>query len=399
LSNQSTAFLKSATLRTTQGKYTSSWKLITTLFTSIIGFFLAMHLIGLSLQSVGTGFALDFQAALSNPAIGLFIGLLGTAILQSSSTTTSMTVAAVAVGTLSLENAIPVVMGANIGTTLTSSIVSMSYVTKTREFKKAVSAGVIHDLFNVFVCIILFPLELKFGILSKLSLYLSSAIGLSNPSNIIAEKWTLYQFTDNIGLKIISWIGAIPMLLLAFVMLFLVVKNISNILYKELIGSTKEKFESLAFKNTFKSFGWGFLLTAIIQSSSITTSLMVPLVATGKVELKRAFQFIMGANLGTTITALIAAMFKSEAAVSLAIAHFLFNSFGVILFLAFPYIRQIPILLSEKLGTFSLKYKLTAFTYIMFLFFLLPFTLIYFSKEHKTTPVTSKTTTEVTANK
>jgi len=350
---------------------------------AVLGFFIAIHFLSISFHSIGHDFANSFAMAFSNPAIGLFIGLLGTAILQSSSTTTSMAVTAVAAGSISLENAIPVVMGANIGTTLTSTIVSMSYVTKTAEFRKAVSAGVVHDMFNVLTCILLFPLEMKYGILSRTSMKLASLINISEPAQNFSEKLFLYSFIEKIGSIVVEHAGVLVMLVLSFILLFVTVKIISNILYNQLIGNAKSKFESIAFKNTFKSFGWGFLLTSIIQSSSLTTSLIVPLVATGKVNLRRAFQFIVGANLGTTITAILAALFKSEAAMSLAIAHFLFNSVGLVFFLAIPFLRVIPIYLSEKLGAVALRFKLTAFAYIIVVFFLLPFTLIYFSKNNK----------------
>ena len=78
----------------------------------------------------------------SNPFVGLFIGLLMTAVLQSSSTTTAMIVAVVASGNLDLYSAIPMVMGANIGTTITSDLVSLSFVAKRSEFRRAISANV-----------------------------------------------------------------------------------------------------------------------------------------------------------------------------------------------------------------------------------------------------------------
>ncbi|MEQ9303945.1 MAG: Na/Pi symporter, partial [Marinoscillum sp.] len=185
---------------------------------------------------------------------------------------------------------------------------------------------------------------------------------------------------DLIGHTLLDLFGGVILLIVSILVLFGTVKAISNVSYNQLIGKTKSKFEAIAFQNTFRSFGWGFLTTAIIQSSSITTSLIVPLVATGKVSLKRAFQFVVGANLGTCITAILASLFKSEAAMSLAFAHFLFNMTGVLLFLGIPVLRAIPLYIAKRLGAISLRYKLTAFAYILILFFVLPFTLIYFSK-------------------
>ncbi len=381
-------------------KTSQSIKGITSILLAIFGFFVSIHLLGLSFQVIGNGFSEFFDMAFANPAIGLFIGLLGTAILQSSSTTTSMAVAAVAAGSVSLENAIPVVMGANIGTTLTSTIVSMSYMTKTAEFRKAVSAGTVHDIFNVLTCVLLFPLELRYGLLSRLSTGIASMVHTPTAVDTLPSKLSIYHWLDIGGNLLINWFGPFVLLIASVVLLFYIVKKISNILYDKLIGNAQSKFESIAFQNTFKSFGWGFLLTSVIQSSSLTTSLIVPLAATGKVKLKRAFQFIMGANLGTTITALLAALFKSEAAISLAIAHFLFNSIGVLIFLTIPLFSRIPLYLSDKLGAISLKYKVTAFAYILVVFFLLPFTLIYFSKSRNMAAYEHKAPTiELTSNK
>ena len=141
----------------------------------------------------------------------------------------------------------------------------------------------------------------------------------------------------------------------------------------------EKNLDDLLFKSPLKSLGWGLSLTSIIQSSSLTTSLIVPFVATGKVKLNRAFQFILGANLGTTITAILAALFKSESALSLALAHFLFNLIGVSIFMIIPAIHRIPIFLSQKLGQWTLKNRMVGFAYVVLTFFLLPFSLIYFS--------------------
>ena len=352
---------------------------------SVFLFLFAIQLIGSALGLIGKDYAQYIVDATANPSIGLFIGLLSTAILQSSSTTTSMAVAAVAAGSLSLENAIPIIMGANVGTTLTSTLVSMSYVTKAAEFKKAIAAGSVHDIFNVLTVILIFPLEIKYGLLSNLSHSLAALINFKQGGTPIADSFFIYRMFKSISELMISWVGPYFALVIAIVLLIAIVKFISNILYKKLVGNVRDRFQSAIFKSTFKAFGWGFLFTSIVQSSSLTTSLIVPVAATGQVKLKRAFQFIMGANLGTTITALLAAVFKNEAAISLALAHFLFNTAGVFLFLMIPLLGRIPLYLADKLGSISLRYRLTAFAYILTIFFVLPFTLIYFSKKSNLT--------------
>ena len=144
-----------------------SWVLSAAMFLAAIGLFLlAIELLGASVYMLGRETAQSVLLATSNPFTSLFIGLLATALLQSSSTVTAMTVAFVASGYLSFSNAVPVVMGANVGTTLTSTLVSLGFAANRNEFRKAISAGTIHDFFNIILVIIIFPLEYYYGTLS-----------------------------------------------------------------------------------------------------------------------------------------------------------------------------------------------------------------------------------------
>ncbi|MFN7408174.1 MAG: Na/Pi symporter, partial [Cyclobacteriaceae bacterium] len=141
--------------------------------------------------------------------------------------------------------------------------------------------------------------------------------------------------------------------------------------------------ERFFFNWSLVSFLWGLVITALIRSSTVTTSLVVPLVAKKIVKLRKAVPFILGANMGTTITAFIAAVFNSNAAISIAIAHFLFNLFGVTLF-SMPFLREIPIELATRLGRLTLRYRLAGFLYLLVTFFFVPFSLIYLNKDRAT---------------
>ena len=95
---------------------------------------------------------------MSNPIVGLMIGILFTVLVQSSSTCTSVIVSLVAAGGLSVKTAVPMVMGANIGTSMTSTLVSLTQVTDVEQFERAFAAATVHDCFNwcsVIVCLIL----------------------------------------------------------------------------------------------------------------------------------------------------------------------------------------------------------------------------------------------------
>ena len=111
--------------------------------------------------------------ATSNPFTGLFIGLLVTAIIQSSSATTAMTVALVATGSITLEGAVPIIMGVNVGTTITSTVVSLAFIARKKEFRRAVAGGTYHSFFNILTVVVLFPLEYYYGFLSRTSQYLA----------------------------------------------------------------------------------------------------------------------------------------------------------------------------------------------------------------------------------
>jgi sodium-dependent phosphate cotransporter len=334
-------------------------------------------------QSLSSNSISTLLFATSNPFIGLFIGLLLTAIIQSSSTSTSMIVAIVATGSISLEHAVPMILGANIGTTLTSSLVALGYVNNKSAFRRAISAGVVHDFYNIILTIILLPLELLYGVLSVPAKRLGHYVGQAE--NI---------FIGDISLSFLGWmsdisdfiIGLVSVniiaVILAFITLFLSIKFLSWTIYRRLIGKSKERFKAYLFKNNFKSFLSGLLITSAVQSSSVTTSLVVPLVANRTISLKRIYPFIVGANLGTTITALLAAIFKNEAAISIALIHFGFNFIGAFLLLAIPYLRTLPPRLAKAFSRKVQQYRYIGFVYVIVLFFILPFSLIFFYKKN-----------------
>jgi solute carrier family 34 (sodium-dependent phosphate cotransporter) len=343
-------------------------------------FLLSIDLLSSGFTLLGKDAAKGVISLTSNPFISLFIGLLITTIIQSSSTSTSMIVAVTASGSIELKNAIPMIMGANIGTTLTSTIVALAFITKKKEFRKALSAGISHDFFNVLLTLILFPLEYYYNFLSIITRWFTSmvapAIAGDNASGVDYE----FPFTSGITHLLNDLIdNPIIILIIAIVLLFGTIKILSKQIYKLLRGEFSHKLRE-HLKQPFTSFAWGTMLTAAVQSSSITTSLLVPVVATGKISLRKAFPFIMGANIGTTITALLAALFKSEAAISIAIAHLLFNLIGVLIFLPFARLRNIPIFLAREVGKQTMKYRVIGFVYIILTFFLIPFILIYLNK-------------------
>ncbi|SMD38614.1 solute carrier family 34 (sodium-dependent phosphate cotransporter) [Reichenbachiella faecimaris] len=364
----------------TKQKQLNVTQFILSISIALFVFLWSLDLMTSTFHVIGNETVIKVLSITSNPFISLFIGLFITAVIQSSSTSTSLIVAVVASGGMTLENAVPMIMGANIGTTLTSTIVSLSYITDNKEFKNAIATGVMHDFFNIMTVIILFPLEYYYHLLSKLSISVASIFNLSSLPTKTGQDSSDGLFDIMNGFLTDSINNKVVLVLLSCIALFASIKIISKIISKRMIGASDEKFQEVFFKNTLNSFGLGTMLTAGIQSSSITTSIIVPLGATGKIHLGKIFPYIVGANIGTTITALIAAFNKSEAAVSIALVHFLFNLIGTLIFLFIPYLKRLPVQYARKFGMMTMQYKVIGFFYILFVFFILPLALIFLNK-------------------
>jgi sodium-dependent phosphate cotransporter len=349
-------------------------------FLALLLFIFAIDLLTIGVGRVSGGLALEILKATENPFISLFIGLLVTALIQSSSTVTASVVAIVASGNLTLQQAVPIVLGANIGTTLTSTLVSLSYLMNKKEFRRALSAGISHDIFNILTVVLLFPLEIYFGFLSKIAAHIADWFASDNSFEgpIVYNRMFTRDLTEWVATQIDS---SLVTMVLSILLIFYAIKVLSTAMYKTFVKNTFEDINKVIFQKTGLAFFYGLFFTAAVQSSTVTTSLVVPLVASKKVMLSRAFPFIIGANIGTTMTAVIASIYKPEAAIALAIVHVLFNSFGALVFLPFSRVRNIPVWMANFMGKMSVKYRVVVFAYILLTFFVIPFLLIYFTKE------------------
>ncbi len=341
-------------------------------------FVFAIDLLTISMSNLNSSVVDDILLATENPFVGLFLGILMTALIQSSSTVTSSVVAVVAAGNLELQQAVPLVLGANIGTTLTSTLVSLSYIMKKKQFKRALSAGILHDFFNIFTVLILLPLEVYFKFLTNLATQTAHLFGNENYdgpfvySNLFTRPITDW-LTEVIDIPFMT-------LIISIFLIFGAIKLLTSSVYRAFVFNAFNDISKLVFKKSYLSMVYGLFFTAAVQSSTVTTSLVVPLVANKKVSLKKSFPFIIGANIGTTITAAIAAIYKTEAAIALALVHFFINAFGALIFMPFPAVRNIPVKLADKLGSKSAQSRFIGFAYILLTFFIIPFLLIYFSR-------------------
>jgi len=379
-------------------------KLLTAL--KILGVIACLYLFLIGIGGMGAAFKGEFKEtaaklleATRSPIVGLFIGILATTIVQSSSTTTSLIVGLVAAGAVDVGGAIFMVMGANIGTTVTAKIVSLGHITRKAEFRRAFAASSVHDTFNLITVGIMLPLEYSFHIMEGMAGSMGKAFvhvtGVTEPGNPLKEvtQPVIQLMKDALGSD--YWLLIISVIL-TFIMLYGIVKLLQSLVMKKL----ESFFDSYLFRNAAVAFAVGLILTVMVQSSSITTSLIVPLAGAGVLRLQQIFPFTIGANIGTTITGLLAAlaaasavtvtvedlnsldpakaalahqlMANVEAGATVAFAHLLFNCAGAIIFLPFKPVRELPVKFAEWLAEICLRSRVIPVVFIIVVFYLIP---------------------------
>jgi sodium-dependent phosphate cotransporter len=337
-------------------------------------FLLSVGLLGSSLKLFGKDLAETLMTTTSNPVLGLFIGILVTSIVQSSSMTTSLLVGMVGSGLISVENAIPIVMGANIGTTITNILVSLVHINRSGEFRRAFAASTVHDIFNILSVIVFLPIQVYTNFLGKMSDFLAEAFSnvgglkLFNPLGAITKP-VIHLLIDLFDKNAI--ILCIFAVLLLFASLHFMVRTLRSVFITRLTGL----FQRYIFKTTLRAFLVGLVLTVLVQSSSITTSLIVPLAGSGVLTLIQIFPYTLGANLGTTATAILASLALGNIhAVTIAFCHMFFNICGIGVFMP---LKKIPITLASRLADYSVKSKLVPLAFVVTVFFLIPLALLY----------------------
>jgi solute carrier family 34 (sodium-dependent phosphate cotransporter) len=358
----------------------------------LFSFLLGVHGLGEGFKLLGKDMLQSFFNATSNPFAGLVVGILATTLVQSSSATTSMIVGLVAApeSPLPLANAIPMVMGANIGTTVTNTIVSLAHMGRPDEFRRAFAAATCHDFFNFIAVLVLLPVEMMTGYLQKSAHLLagtferSQGVTLGNPlKQALATGFSPFEslahllFESSLGQAI--FLVAVSGILI-FVSLLLLVKVL-----RVVVETRVEKVLSAALDaSAIFSIGIGLVITVMVQSSSITTSLLVPLAGAGVVTLEQVFPVTLGANIGTTVTGFLASLAVSGpnagAGVEIALVHFLFNVTGTGFVYPLKRIRAIPLGAARWLANAAVRSRKIALGYVFGMFYLVPAVLVLLDK-------------------
>lgn len=317
-----------------------------------------------------------------NPFLSLSIGIFLTAIMQSSSASTSIAVAMVAAETLTLEQAIPFIMGANIGSSITCNVVALGHVRERKTFSKAYSVGALQDLFNIMTVFVMFPVELKFHVLSSTAQSLVKILPLGHGD--AGASWNPLPILVDIPSNAIGYVlnlcchpvaAAILTILIALCILFFALTHITANMQVLMESRIEEMLNRVLSKNGLLGLVIGALVTMIIQSSGITTSLLVPLVASGVLRLDVVYPILIGANIGTTITAILAAMAYSGAAgvlgMTLALVHMLFNVSGLLLYYPLPFMR-FPLVGAKALSQTAEYTRKYVFIWLLTVYLIIP---------------------------
>ena len=356
----------------------------------VIGF-LYIFLVGVSMleagiNNLGAGFQQGLLESVDNPLAGLFTGILATVLVQSSSVTTATIVGLVGSGTLPIDAAAPMIMGANIGTTITNTLVALGHTRRNEEFRRAFAAATMHDFFNITTVLIFFPLELTTKFLTRAAEKLADVVAATGVAGgetqsplkqIVKEpvSWAeslLGKVTDSE--QILGVLLLIFGLALIFSALLLISRNM-----RALIATRIELAMNsvIARGGGFVGAVVGTLVTIAVQSSSITTSIVVPLVGSGVLTIRNAYPLTLGANVGTPVTALLASLAVDQrAGLVIALHHALFNIFGVTLhFLLYPVPgepRYIPVRLAERLADAATRRRSLVAVYVVGVFLIVP---------------------------
>ncbi len=316
--------------------------------------------------------------------MALMVGILTTTIVQSSSVTTSLVVGLVAApeNPLPIANAVPMIMGANIGTTVTNTIVSLAHMGRKEEFRRAFAVATCHDFFNFIAVALLLPLELATGFLQKTAAAIASFVtgvgGVEYDSPIKGALKGAWKPAKTAVEAIVASPQAQAVVLiglsatLIFTALLLLVRVMRSAMQSRVEAVVSRTFGQRALL----AMVVGMVVTVMVQSSSITTALLVPLAGAGVLKLAQAFPITIGANIGTTVTALLAALAatgaNARAGITIALVHLLFNLSGTLLIFPVPRIRQIPLAAAQWLADTAVRSRRWALAYVVVMFYGLP---------------------------
>jgi len=400
-------------------------------------FLLGLDLLGSSAKVMGGCTAGSMLGDDTNPIASLMVGILATVLLQSSSTTTSIVVSLVGAGSVNTSQGIYMIMGANIGTSVTNTIVAMGQMGDGDQLERAFAGATVHDMFNFLTVAVLLPVEVVTGYLEELT-----GAMVKNAKVTDGDKWEgpIKKIVAPLGKKIIianknvikgiakdtsltcddfypvdcggspsyencpskkgligcdKKSGDCPAFFqemasqkddkvsggvcffLSLVILVICLVGLVTLLQKMLLGTSTRIIYKATNINGYLSMLVGVGITILVQSSSITTSTLTPLVGMGVLHLEQMLPLTLGANIGTTVTAILAALVSDKIeSLQVALAHLFFNISGIIIWYPIPFMRNVPLNAARQLGRATRLWRGFPIVYIATVFFIIPLILL-----------------------
>lgn len=316
-----------------------------------------------------------------SPVVGVLLGTLATALVQSSSTVTSVIVGLVA-GGLPVAIAVPMIMGANLGTTITNTIVSLGNFGERARFRRSFQAATVHDFFNLYGIVLLLPVEIAFRPLERLGGVMAG--WFVGGTVVSVQDLNFVGWATRLGARGIvaplrtlpDVVGAVATITLGVALIIGSVLYLGKVLRAVLTGRARTLVRDAVGGGPAIGVATGTAATMLVQSSSTTTSLVVPLAGEGLLGIREVYPFTLGANIGTCVTALLAVTAISGGsqvlALQIALVHLLFNVFGVLVFLLVPWIKELPVRSAVWLGRRCEQNRAWALVYLAGVFFVIP---------------------------
>ncbi len=363
---------------------------LTIVLVALYCFLVGISLLESGIGALGENLVDQVFSAVASPLTGLAAGLLATVMVQSSSATTAIIVGLVGAGVITPEAAVPMVMGANIGSAVTSTLASLGHIRQGAYFERGFAAATMQDFYNILAVVLFLPLELAFGVISKSARFLADNItgwfpagppgdggGFSFGDLVDAPVDALGRLFESWG-----WSGAMgPLMIVLGLALLVGALVVVTSQMKRLASSRIEQAVNniLAKRGGIMAVIVGLAMTLAVQSSGITNSIMVPLVAAGVLSMRNAFPVILGADLGTTATAVLASVAsESPEALVIAMAHVVINFAGIFIFYPVK-VRQIPIRMAQWLSKVAVANKTWVAVYIIGVFVAAPVLILILS--------------------
>ena len=348
----------------------------------LYAFLAGVYLLSSGISGLGSGFADALLDRVEHPLAGLAVGMLFTVLVQSSSVSTAAVVALVGTGVVPLSVAVPMVMGTNLGTTVTSTLAALGNIGDKPAFRRGFAAATMHDMFNLLAVAILFPLELATGVLQRAATGLTTVLpgggevsqpgpspirtAIRAPANLAAD------LVERLGVQG-AWAGVL-LLLLGLLVIFAALASITGQMRAAVGGNVEQTLNrSLSRGGGMLALAVGAGATISVQSSTIVTAMLVPMVASGILLLPNAFPITLGANVGTTVTGLLASLAVDlPEGLTIALVHSLFNVTAILLIYPAKPIRQLPLRGAELLADVAAERPSIVGAYVVGLFLVLP---------------------------